>query len=112
HALRQGLRDVLGGLPPQAAAEEQRFAVFPLTGGAVEDPGRGRHREVRNRRTGRGEPQFRIGGEVADHRDYCFTSHFWPPLLPRRMDGFRCVARSEEHTSELQSRENLVCRLL
>src|SRR5690606_41564633 len=25
---------------------------------------------------------------------------------------FRCVARSEEHTSELQSRENLVCRLL
>src|SRR5690606_41174915 len=27
----------------------------------------------------------------------------------RRFDG---VARSEEHTSELQSRENLVCRLL
>src|SRR5690606_41300086 len=24
----------------------------------------------------------------------------------------RCVLRSEEHTSELQSRENLVCRLL
>src|SRR5690606_40839987 len=24
----------------------------------------------------------------------------------------RCSARSEEHTSELQSRENLVCRLL
>src|SRR5690606_31874476 len=24
----------------------------------------------------------------------------------------RCLARSEEHTSELQSRENLVCRLL
>src|SRR5690606_40761482 len=24
----------------------------------------------------------------------------------------RCAARSEEHTSELQSRENLVCRLL
>src|SRR5690606_27325425 len=23
-----------------------------------------------------------------------------------------CIARSEEHTSELQSRENLVCRLL
>src|SRR5436309_11764149 len=27
----------------------------------------------------------------------------------RRRDGYR---RSEEHTSELQSRENLVCRLL
>src|SRR5690606_41004666 len=25
---------------------------------------------------------------------------------------FACVPRSEEHTSELQSRENLVCRLL
>src|SRR5690606_42060007 len=30
--------------------------------------------------------------------------------LIRREDGVR--ARSEEHTSELQSRENLVCRLL
>src|SRR5690606_40497237 len=26
--------------------------------------------------------------------------------------GYRCQGRSEEHTSELQSRENLVCRLL
>src|SRR5436309_8576440 len=31
---------------------------------------------------------------------------FGPPLQTR------VVARSEEHTSELQSRENLVCRLL
>src|SRR5690606_39314119 len=30
-------------------------------------------------------------------------------VLPVTLDG---VARSEEHTSELQSRENLVCRLL
>src|SRR5207302_10851129 len=30
--------------------------------------------------------------------------------MPRRCDQLR--ARSEEHTSELQSRENLVCRLL
>src|SRR5690606_40774496 len=29
-----------------------------------------------------------------------------------RPEGGRWVARSEEHTSELQSRENLVCRLL
>src|SRR5690606_41894102 len=26
--------------------------------------------------------------------------------------GFQVIVRSEEHTSELQSRENLVCRLL
>src|SRR5207302_10614737 len=29
-----------------------------------------------------------------------------------RLIGFQVVPRSEEHTSELQSRENLVCRLL
>src|SRR5215475_15681584 len=32
-------------------------------------------------------------------------------LLPRQADG-QPGLRSEEHTSELQSRENLVCRLL
>src|SRR5690606_40746815 len=32
-------------------------------------------------------------------------------LLPDLADGV-ALARSEEHTSELQSRENLVCRLL
>src|SRR3712207_7172372 len=31
---------------------------------------------------------------------------------PRRSPGRRAVARSEEHTSELQSRQYLVCRLL
>src|SRR5436309_7136037 len=33
---------------------------------------------------------------------------------PRCIGGYaaRCGSRSEEHTSELQSRENLVCRLL
>src|SRR5690606_40551448 len=37
-------------------------------------------------------------------------------VIFRRVDefqhDFRCGKRSEEHTSELQSRENLVCRLL
>src|SRR5690606_41621954 len=32
--------------------------------------------------------------------------------LPRDVRGFAVKFRSEEHTSELQSRENLVCRLL
>src|SRR5207302_11412804 len=38
-----------------------------------------------------------------------------PPARPRARpphDRLRQVVRSEEHTSELQSRENLVCRLL
>src|SRR2546427_8094614 len=34
--------------------------------------------------------------------------HF--PAMPRQAPG--CRARSEEHTSELQSQSNLVCRLL
>src|SRR5436309_9900172 len=37
------------------------------------------------------------------------------PHLPMGMDGLHAhtvAMRSEEHTSELQSRENLVCRLL
>src|SRR5690606_40252744 len=33
-------------------------------------------------------------------------------FLNRSGPTLRCAARSEEHTSELQSRENLVCRLL
>src|SRR5690606_41899499 len=33
-------------------------------------------------------------------------------LRERRLDAERQTVRSEEHTSELQSRENLVCRLL
>src|SRR5690606_40305904 len=34
-------------------------------------------------------------------------------IVPRRMGAYSAMSRrSEEHTSELQSRENLVCRLL
>src|SRR5690606_11799012 len=36
----------------------------------------------------------------------------WPGLRPRGAAVSRHPRRSEEHTSELQSRENLVCRLL
>src|SRR5690606_40743293 len=32
-------------------------------------------------------------------------------LLLFTSDGFLALARSEEHTTELQSRENIVCRL-
>src|SRR5690606_40676589 len=37
---------------------------------------------------------------------------FAPALSRARLAWPRSLARSEEHTSELQSRENLVCRLL
>src|SRR5688572_32073373 len=35
----------------------------------------------------------------------------WPPCTTRSRSAFPCW-RSEEHTSELQSQSNLVCRLL
>src|SRR5206468_7024028 len=36
----------------------------------------------------------------------------WQLLYPERLGSERAQARSEEHTSELQSRSDLVCRLL
>src|SRR5690606_41802493 len=52
---------------------------------------------------------YRLHGSVATFRDISEEwggRHFW--------DEWKAVRapRSEEHTSELQSRENLVCRLL
>src|SRR5690606_39462953 len=42
-----------------------------------------------------------------------FGGRWWPSTRRRREEIFPAVGgRSEEHTSELQSRENLVCRLL
>src|SRR5690606_41333011 len=47
-------------------------------------------------------PGFRSRGETWPRRFWAISSCRCPPAPPR----------SEEHTSELQSRENLVCRLL
>src|SRR5207302_3208126 len=47
--------------------------------------------------------------------DGAYTIPFLKPgiyAVSAELTGFRKVTRSEEHTSELQSRENLVCRLL
>src|SRR2546430_5980996 len=51
-------------------------------------------------------------GCVSSNGPYCFVS---PASISGRgmtQCGFPIVARSEEHTSELQSQSNLVCRLL
>src|SRR5436309_7394756 len=43
----------------------------------------------------------------------CFSPCFTRCTRPKAPSSASCFAfRSEEHTSELQSRENLVCRLL
>src|SRR5260370_27822539 len=43
--------------------------------------------------------------------DYAHAAQVWR-LLPAARDGITEAGRSEEHTSELQSHLNLVCRLL
>src|SRR5690625_4851072 len=69
HPLGEGLGHVLRGLTPDRAAHEQRFAVFPLLGLPVELAGGGCDSEVRDGRPRGGESQFRVSGQVADHRD-------------------------------------------
>src|SRR5690606_41378032 len=65
-----------------------------------------------------GPPLFRGGHPaVIDEWNKRLIASMGPPLFRgghRHGAGCACggVGRSEEHTSELQSRENLVCRLL
>src|SRR5688500_17340666 len=69
------LGHVLGDLTPHVAPQEQRFAVLPLAGLAVEGAGRGGDREGRHRGTALGEAEFGVGGQVPDHRDRRLASH-------------------------------------
>src|SRR2546422_11006600 len=52
--------------------------------------------------------------EELQHHQVCVATHSSHPLSRARRAGLEQVAkeRSEEHTSELQSRLHLVCRLL
>src|SRR2546430_12622380 len=52
-------------------------------------------------------PALRRNRRVGDRRSAHGCPRWW-----RCPDGPRIAARSEEHTSELQSQSNLVCRLL
>jgi hypothetical protein len=58
-ALGEALREVLGEILPGVAPHKQGLAVFPFAALAVVDRGGGGNREVRHRRAGRHESQFR-----------------------------------------------------
>src|SRR2546430_12020288 len=45
-------------------------------------------------------------------RHVCAFRHSHTPAAPNSRLGIHAANRSEEHTSELQSQSNLVCRLL
>ena len=81
HALLEGLGDVLRGLPPDRAGEEQRVAVLPLVGLLVEGARRRRDPEVRHGRTRGGEAQLRVVDEVADDGDDGLACHVRSPWL-------------------------------
>src|SRR5438034_5698593 len=54
------------------------------------------------------EDGFDALAKITDHQpDIIFVDIMMP-----RLDGYQTCARSEEHTSELQSHSDLVCRLL
>src|SRR5690606_41529172 len=77
---------------PYTTSSDLHSAEYGNAGGAGAEPGAGNTGRVDERHSQGG------GGPVVVRRDRY--------LYPRRH------GRSEEHTSELQSRENLVCRLL
>src|SRR6266853_5193624 len=54
----------------------------------------------------------RVIAFASDHHQSNGTRYCSPPALHRRTRCAHWVIRSEEHTSELQSQSNLVCRLL
>src|SRR3712207_8859150 len=58
-----------------------------------------------------GAQAFRIA-RAEEQAAYAEHPHRRPLFSPRRSDTNCSARRSEEHTSELQSRQYLVCRLL
>ena len=83
--LLERLGDVLRGLPPDRAGQEQRLAVLPLVGLLVEGARRRRDPEVGHGRTRGGEAQLRVVDEVADDGDDGLACHVRSPSLIRWM---------------------------
>src|SRR3712207_8025724 len=71
-----------------------------------------RSRAARARRRRRARQPDRPDGRGVALRDRRQADHLHPPLERLHRERARLVERSEEHTSELQSRQYLVCRLL
>src|SRR5439155_21145765 len=96
----------------------QRSTPFPYTtlfrsrfggwvGGRLSAPGRS------GERGGRGCRGDALGsGPGREQPPHHLLQHFDPPLESLERVVLQRLERSEEHTSELQSRGHLVCRLL
>src|SRR3712207_7524738 len=90
-----------------------RSTLFPYTtlfrskAGPLREEGEGKDLHIGERR-GRPGPRG-DGGCARSHQSS--TSTYRVTSMVSRSTGYR-LSRSEEHTSELQSRQYLVCRLL
>src|SRR2546430_13251779 len=67
----------------------------------------GNHKQTPRSEAGRGPGQFPGAEGIVANRGDGIRFHQWDML-----EGGSVINRSEEHTSELQSQSNLVCRLL
>src|SRR5690606_39829692 len=94
YAMRPGMRDTLIDLFEREFIESQEEAGMQVVG------------HFRNLDDPDHYPWIRAFPDMEARRE-ALTTFYSGPVWKANRD-----ARSEEHTSELQSRENLVCRLL
>src|SRR2546427_1564849 len=69
-------------------------------------------RSRENELIGRTPPGRELGASLREPVRGTRRGHTRGDLCAERQEGIRLRRRSEEHTSELQSQSNLVCRLL
>src|SRR5690606_42154828 len=102
----------LGAPRPQPSPRFPYTTLFRSYGAASDDRDLPRPRDLFLRagfQSVRGRPPRHPGPPDGG----ALTRSRWPwPLSACSVSDDRKLRRSEEHTSELQSRENLVCRLL
>src|SRR3712207_8551041 len=97
--MREAPSETLGGSRPKPTLQQGIACPPPIRSNC--GPSSTGARRVREDRPGPAGPRQRHGG----------ARHLQPPLAESD-DRTRSAVRSEEHTSELQSRQYLVCRLL
>src|SRR3712207_7136614 len=87
-----------------------RSTLFPYT--TLFRSGSGPAHERRDRSAGGGDATRRTAGAAPGGGAHRGSSALRAPLRPGEPVAAGRLRRSEEHTSELQSRQYLVCRLL
>jgi hypothetical protein len=97
--LRRAFDNVFRRAAPDRASEEEGLTVTPFSGGAVLHPACGCDCEVGDRNAGPGEPQLRVGRQVAGHGHYRLVAHGGSKGVGRQAGAFPpTVSRSLART--------------